>query len=91
MKRLVIFAAMSVIGATSAAAYDWTSKVSFSEEWQQQSARITAGRKSGVLSRAESRMLRREHNALGAMPYNAQTKLMLSQQSKRIAAYKTSG
>jgi hypothetical protein len=89
MKRIVIIAAMALIGATSASAYDWSSRTSFTSEWQQQSARITAGRKSGVLSRAEARMLRRELDALGDMPYNSATRVMLSRHSKRIAAYKS--
>jgi hypothetical protein len=93
MKRCLMIAAVAgaaVAGATGAAAYDRNSKTSFSEEWQTHLKRINEGRKSGVLSRAEARVLRREHNALGALPYSDSTKAKLSRESKRIAAYKTS-
>jgi predicted acylesterase/phospholipase RssA len=79
----------TAIGALNAGAYDYSSKSAFLEEWQQQYARVAAGRKSGVLSRAEARMLRRELDALGAMGYNSKSRDMLSRHSKKIAAYKS--
>ena len=95
MRRLLVIAAVTVLSAasavTAASAYDWSSRQSFQAEWQQQSARISAGRKSGMLSRAEARMLRRELDRLGAMPYSIRVREMLSQHSRKIAAYKTSG
>ena len=94
MKRTLIVATLLVgfaIVSTKANAYDWTSRASYTAEWQQQSARITDGRRSGMLSKAEARMLRRELAALGELPYNAKTRDMLSKHSKRIAAYKSPG
>ena len=93
MKQVVRVAAISVIGALSASggaqAYDWSSRTAFMAEWQQQSIRIQDGRRSGMLSRAEARMLRRGLDALGGMPFNTATSEMLSQHSKKIAAYKS--
>jgi hypothetical protein len=95
MKQLRVISAImalsAVIGVTGANAYDWTSREPFQAEWQQQHARISAGRKSGMLSRSEARLLRRELDALGEMPYGSRARDMLSKHSKKIASYKTSG
>jgi hypothetical protein len=94
MNRGLRIAALIVVGAgmaafvTSAHAYNWNSKSSFDTEWQTQMNRISAGRKSGVLSRAEARRLRRNLNAIAAMPYNSRAREMLSRESKEIAAAK---
>jgi hypothetical protein len=58
-------------------------------EWQQQAARIKDGRRSGMLSRLEARVLQRELDAIGGMPFSPSTREMLSQHSKKIAAYKS--
>lgn len=93
MKRLFVITTVAVMAATttidSARAYDWSSRTAFTAEWQQQSARIKDGQRSGMLARAEARMLRRELDALGGMTYNSKTREMLSRHSKKIAAYKS--
>jgi hypothetical protein len=96
MKRIIATAAFialssACLGSTSASAFDWSSRSSFMAEWKQQMARIADGRRSGMLSKAEARMLRRELEAVGGMPAGTKACTMLSEHSKKIASYKTSG
>jgi hypothetical protein len=79
------------VGSTGANAFDWSSRTSFMAEWTQQMARIADGRKSGMLSKAEARMLRRELETVGEMLPGIKACSMLSEHSKKIASYKTSG
>jgi hypothetical protein len=87
---LIAFSSVS-IGSTNAGAFDWSSRSSFMAEWNQQMARIADGRRSGVLSKAEGRMLREELKAVGEMPPGTTACTMLSEHSKKIASYKTFG
>ena len=93
MIRLFALAAIATVCSSTvsqrASAYDWSSRSAFMTEWQQQSTRIKDGRRSGMLSRAEARMLRRELDVLAGMPFNSTTCDMLSQHSKKIASYKS--
>jgi hypothetical protein len=96
MKRLILIATLialgsASVGSTSASAFDWSSRASFMSEWQQQMARIADGRRSGMLSKAEARMLRRELEAVGEMSPGSKACTMLSEHSKKIASYKSSG
>jgi opacity protein-like surface antigen len=92
MKHSTIVAAVAAVvslsAVNSAEAYNWNSKSSFGAEWNTQADRITAGRKSGVLSRAAARSFFRRHNYIATLPYNASTRAILSRESKRIAAAK---
>jgi hypothetical protein len=96
MKRLFTIASCIALGSlsfgsTTVRAFDWSSRTSFMTEWNQQMARIADGRRSGMLSKAEARMLRRELEAVGEMSPSTQACTMLSEHSKKIASYKTSG
>jgi hypothetical protein len=96
MKRLLAIATLialgcASVGTTGANAFDWSSRTAFMGEWNQQMARIADGRRSGMLSKSEARMLRRELEAVGAMKPGMQACTMLSEHSKKIASYKTSG
>jgi hypothetical protein len=96
MRKLIVLAALVAfgsisVGSTSASAFDWSSRSAFMAEWKQQMARIADGRRSGMLSKAEARMLRRELESVGEMKPGTQACTMLSEHSKKIASYKTSG
>jgi hypothetical protein len=96
MMRLIALAAVITlgtagVGATTASAFDWSSRSSFMAEWNQQMARINEGRRSGMLSKSEARMLRRELEVVGEMAVGTKACTMLSEHSKKIASYKTSG
>jgi hypothetical protein len=96
MKRLFAVATLIALGSisvgtTSANAFDWSSRAAFMGEWKQQMTRIADGRRSGMLSKGEARMLRQELEAVGEMKPGMQACTMLSEHSKKIASYKTSG
>jgi hypothetical protein len=95
MKRLIAITAVIIVGSvsigtTTASAFDWSSRSSFMTEWNQQMARIADGRKSGMLSKSEARMLRRELATVGGMSPGTKACTLLSEHSKKIASYKTS-
>jgi hypothetical protein len=96
MKRLFAIATFIALGSisfgtTSVHAFDWSSRAAFTAEWNQQMARIADGRRSGMLSKAEARMLRRELAMVGNMSPGTRACTLLSEHSKKIASYKTTG
>ena len=92
MKRtiLTVLALGAVVASASTAdAFNHTSRASYNAEMRQQHARIADGRRSGALTRGEHRTVYSDLKRIGSMGYNSTSKMMLSRHSKKVNFHKT--